>query len=61
MREKIEVKLRRIAMDRSGKKYTFGLSHWVVMDNNVYVTFLRRDTNGNFMNIKEVYDINWLI
>ena len=60
MREKIENKLRRIALDRSGK-YEFGLLDWKRMDDNIYVTFLRRDKKGDSMKIHEVYKIDWLI
>ena len=60
MREKIENKLRRIALDRSGK-YEFGLLDWKRMDYNIYAKFLRRDKKGDSMKIYEVYKIDWLI
>ena len=61
MKEKIENKLRRIALDRSGK-YEFGLLKWFKgMDDNIYATFIRRDKKGDFMKIYEVYKIDWLI
>ena len=60
MTKKIENKLRRIALDRSGK-YEFGLLNWVRMDDNIYATFIRREKNGGFMKIYEVYKIDWLI
>ena len=60
MREKIENKLSRIALDRSGK-YEFGLLDWKRMDDNIYATFLRRDKKGDSMKIYEVYKIDWLI
>lgn len=60
MEKRIENKLRRIALDRSGK-YEFGLLNWVRMDDNIYATFIRKDKSGNFMKIYEVYKIDWLI
>ena len=61
MNRKIENKLRRIALDRSGK-YEFGLLKWFKgMDENIYATFIRKDKNGDFMKIYEVYKIDWLI
>lgn len=60
MKQRIENKLRAIALDRSGK-YEFGLLNWVRMDDNIYATFLRRDKDGNFMKIQDVYKIDWLV
>ena len=60
MEKRIENKLRRIALDRSGK-YEFGLLNWVRMDDNIYATFIRKDKSGDFMKIYDVYKIDWLI
>ena len=60
MNQRIESKLRRIALDRSGK-YEHGLLSWVRMDDNIYATFIRRDKSGDFTKIYEVYKIDWLI
>ena len=60
MEERIERKLRRIALERSGK-YEFGLLNWVRMDDNIYATFIRKDKDGNFMKIQDVYKIDWLV
>ena len=60
MKERIENKLRRIALDRSGK-YEFGLLDWRRIDDNIYATFLRKDKDGNFMKIQDVYKIDWLV
>ena len=60
MEKRIENKLRRIALDRSGK-YEFGLLNWVRMDDNIYATFIRKDNSGNFMKIYDVYKIDSLI
>ena len=46
--------------DRSGIYY-FGLLDWNREDDNIYVTFLRRDKKGDFMKIYEVYKIDSLI
>ena len=63
MNKRIENKLKRIALDRSDRsdKYDFGLLNWNRMDDNIYVTFLRRDKSGNFMKIYEIYKIDSLI
>ena len=60
MEKRIENKLRRIALDRSGK-YEFGLLNWIRMDDNIYATFIRKDKSGNFMKIYDVYKIDSLI
>ena len=60
MEKRIENKLRKIALDRSGK-YDFGLLSWVRMDDNIYATFIRKDKSGNFMKIYDVYKIDSLI
>ena len=60
MKERVENKLRKIALDRSGK-YEFGLLNWVRMDDNVFATFIRKDKDGNFMKIQDVYKIDWLV
>lgn len=63
MREKIERKLKRIAINKSeiSDKYEFGLLDWRRMDDNIYATFIRKDKDGNFMKIQDVYKIDWLI
>ena len=63
MNNKLESKLRRLAMERSDRsdKYYFGLSNWSRVDDNIYVTFLRRDKNGNYMEIHDVYKLDSLI
>ena len=63
MNNKLESKLRRLAMERTDKsdKYYFGLLSWNRVDDNIYATFLRRDKNGNFMKIHDVYKLDWLI
>ena len=62
MRERIEKKLKRIAISRSEiSKYEFGLLDWRRINDNVYVTFLRKDKDGNFMKIQDVYKIDWLV
>ena len=60
MNKKIESKLRRMALDRSGK-CEFGLLSWTRMDDNIYATFIRRDKSGDFAKIYEVYKVDWLI
>ena len=62
MKERIERKLKRIAMSRSEiSKYEFGLLDWRRINDNIYATFLRKDKDGNFMKIEDVYKIDWLI
>ena len=63
MNKIVESKLRRLAMDRTDRsgKYYFALLSWNRIDDNIYATFLRRDKNGNFMEIQDVYNINSLI
>ena len=63
MNKMVESKLRRLAMERSDRsdKYEFGLLNWTRMDDNIYVTFLRRDKSGNYMEIHDVYKLDWLI
>ena len=60
MNQRIESKLRRIALDRSSK-HEYGLLSWTRMDDNIYATFIRRDKGGDFTKIYEVYKIDWLI
>ena len=63
MNKKLESKLRRLAMDRTDRsgKYYLALLDWTREDDNIYVTFLRRDKNGNYMEIHDVYKIDSLI
>ena len=63
MNNKLESKLRRLAMERTDRsgKYYFALSDWNRVDDNIYVTFLRRDKNGNYMEIHDVYKLDSLI
>ena len=63
MNKTVESKLRRLAMDRTDRsgKYYFALLSWNRVDDNIYATFLRRDKNGNFMEIHDVYKIDSLI
>ena len=63
MNKMVESKLRRLAMERTDRsgKYYFALSSWNRVDDNIYVTFLRRDKNGNYMEIHDVYKIDSLI
>ena len=63
MNKMVESKLRRLAMERTDRsgKYYFGLSSWSRVDDNIYVTFLRRDKSGNFMEIHDVYKLDSLI
>ena len=63
MNKIVESKLRRLAMDRTDRSgiYYFGLLDWNREDDNIYVTFLRRDKKGDFMKIYEVYKIDSLI